>query len=133
MLKKYFCQAIFMAANRLITRCRSKEEYAKLHNSFQRHFSKIHEDENKAQEYERIMGEKDKLIEAIEVVKTESVETRHELSELEYYINQIEEENETMKSLIALICQLHLNEEWDRLDGIVKTLSNQYLPSSAKI
>ena len=114
-------------ANKFVTRCRSEQESKQLYASFNRHFGVVHENERKAEEYERIMSEKDKLIEAVQAVKAESVDTKNEMTELEMYIFQLEEDNETMKSLIALICQLRANEEWERLDDVIRILSNQYL------
>jgi chromosome segregation ATPase len=122
-----FCKPIFILANKIVTTCRSEQERKQLYASFSRHFGTVHENERKAQEYERIMSEKEKLFEAVNAVKTESAEMQNELSEFEQYIDRIEEENETLRSVIALICQLRFDEEFEKLDNVILMLSNQYL------
>lgn len=128
-IQDILCSPVYFIANKLTSRCRNKKEREMIFNAARKHFGKIQESEQKAQEYERIMSEKDKLYEAVEAVKIESVETKNEMTELEMYIFQLEEDNETMQSLIALVCQLRANEEWERLDDVIRILSNQYLPS----
>lgn len=129
-LKHWFCEVVYTIGNKIVFKCRSEQERKNLEASFDKHFKKVHEDAEKAIELERILSKKEELIEAVQTVQSENIYVKEEISELESYIMSIEDENETLKSLIALICELHSKEDWENLHGLILTLSNQYLKNS---
>ena len=133
--REIFCEPIYILANRIVSKCRSEKESRLLRESFAKHFKKVDEYEVKANEYERIMSKKEDLVEAVKTIKEEAVEAKskyfeaeEELTAAEIKIQEIIEENETMKYVIAMICDFHSKEDWENLDGLIRTLSQQYLP-----
>lgn len=128
-MKRFLCDIVYFAANKLTYKCRSYEEHMKLYGSFKKHFSLVSQNESKANEYERIMSQKDQLIEAVHAVKSESIETKKEILTLEIYIENIEDENNTMRSLLALLCKYRADGNYNKIDQILESISKQYLPN----
>lgn len=126
----HFCASIYTLANRIVSRCRSEKERKALEASFNNHFQKVHDNEAKAIELERILSKKDELVNAVKTVQNENINYKEELSELEIYLSDIEDENKTLNSLIALICELHAKREWGELNSLILSLSNKYLPNN---
>lgn len=122
-----FCNLIYVYANRIVSRCRSDQERQALEKSFNKHFKKVHEDAQKALELERILSKKDELIDAVKSIQDENYYVKEEKNDLECFIAQLQEENETLNSLIALICELHAKHDWENLNALIFTLSNKYI------
>lgn len=128
-LKNFICRPIYLLANIMVGKCRSDEEYEKLYASFERHFSSVNQNKLKAEQYEHIMSQKDTLYDAVKIVQSESEKNLKSSALKDEQIALLESDNKQLRYLIALVCQLKANEETEKLDGLIKMLSNQFLPN----
>lgn len=135
MFKDLFCAPIFILANRIVTRCRSEKERRQLEKQFNKHFESVKINKTKAEKYEHIISQKDDLITAVKTVKEESASVKEENFELENELIDMQNEYKVLSEkyansqyLLAMICNLHMQERWDELDEVIKMISKQYLP-----
>lgn len=126
-LSELFCTTIFNAANKLVTRCRSNKERLALTRAFDAHFHMVHSNEAKAAEYANIISQKERLFEAVSIVKNDAAQIKSENDSLEEDIEFLRQDNDQMRSTLALICKLYDDEKWNELEVEIHRISKRYL------